>query len=176
MINFSLNIYLKKKNFIFLIVVVAIESNIGNSKLFIIKQWEREREKWKKEEITPLSKKKKPKSNKKKKQKTTPIKITTKFLFYLNKLQWKEKNFFSFFFKTKKKLFIGKKRSLFVCFFFIFLSQINSFSMFCFSVSICDFIWEPSFCMIEQAMTGRDTPHALPNPIVIGDEISKFRI
>ena len=36
--------------------------------------------------------------------------------------------------------------------------------MFCLSVSICDLICEPSFCMIAQAITGRDTPHALPNP------------
>jgi len=32
-------------------------------------------------------------------------------------------------------------------------------------VSICDFICDPSFWIIEQAMTGRETPHARPNPL-----------
>lgn len=38
--------------------------------------------------------------------------------------------------------------------------------MFSFNESICDLSCEPSFCVIEQAITGLDTPQALPRPKV----------
>jgi len=54
-------------------------------------------------------------------------------------------------------------------FFYIQFVYINNRSMLRLSVSICDFNCEPSFCKIEHAMTGRETPQALPNP-------SRFKI
>ena len=30
-------------------------------------------------------------------------------------------------------------------------------------VVICGLIWEPSFCVMDAVITGRDTPHARPS-------------
>lgn len=49
----------------------------------------------------------------------------------------------------------------------LLLAQISSFSMDCCRLIICGFSWDPSFTVTEHAMTGRETPHALPRACLL---------